>query len=45
MLKEKLRMYPNYCNYFFYDEGEDAVLLVRKIDGKEVYREWFFSTQ
>ena len=35
---EKVLMYPNYWDYFYYNKGEDVVLLVRRVREEEVYR-------
>ena len=34
----KTKIYPNYWNYYYYDEGYDTILLVRKVGEDEVYR-------
>lgn len=34
----KKRMYPNYTDCFYYNEGNDYIKLVRKVGFKVIYR-------
>ena len=36
----KTKIYPNYWNYYYYNEGDNTILLVRKVGGKVIYRHW-----
>ena len=36
----KVSIYPNYWNYYYYDEGENIILLVRKVGEKVIYRHY-----
>ena len=36
----KVSMYPNYWNYYYYDEGENVIRLVRKVGEEVIYRHW-----
>ena len=36
----KVQIYPNYWNYFYYDEGDDTIRLVRKVGEEVIYRHW-----
>lgn len=39
---ERVKIYPNYWNYYYYDEGDTKIFLVRKVGGKIVYKDTFF---
>ena len=36
----KTHIYPNYCNYYYYDEDEKVIRLVRKVGEEIIYRNW-----
>ena len=38
----KTHIYPNYWNYYYYDEGEKVIRLVRKVGGEIIYRDWIW---
>lgn len=34
----RTKIYPNYCNYYYYNEGDNFILLIRKTADIEVHR-------